>query len=162
MKPRFVQDYERCLLYTFLSCRNSECIKSVDALLFHNSLNIPTFIGRFLAEVTKQVLTDLEASKYQMAEYRISVYGRKQSENFLFIPVIPITGTPLSMETPPKSANSDRDLMKKLKGFEGLAMSIGNGHTDSIELRTENKLSQRFVSLFSFYINFCRFFFIFF
>ncbi|RYR18001.1 hypothetical protein Ahy_B03g062644 isoform C [Arachis hypogaea] len=36
--------------------------------------------GRFLAEVTKQVLTDLEASKYQMAEYRISVYGRKQSE----------------------------------------------------------------------------------
>ncbi|XP_020975347.1 AMP deaminase isoform X2 [Arachis ipaensis] len=36
--------------------------------------------GRFLAEVTKQVLTDLEASKFQMAEYRISVYGRKQSE----------------------------------------------------------------------------------
>ena len=66
------------------------------------------YTGRFLAEVTKQVLTDLEASKYQvccpcgmrffplyplhinaimlffsifqMAEYRISVYGRKQSE----------------------------------------------------------------------------------
>ncbi|XP_015575300.1 probable AMP deaminase [Ricinus communis] len=36
--------------------------------------------GRFLAEVTKEVLTDLEASKYQMAEYRISIYGRKQSE----------------------------------------------------------------------------------
>nr|XP_023883532.1 AMP deaminase-like isoform X1 [Quercus suber] len=36
--------------------------------------------GRFLAEVTKQVLVDLEASKYQMAEYRISIYGRKQSE----------------------------------------------------------------------------------
>lgn len=36
--------------------------------------------GRFLAELTKQVLSDLEASKYQMAEYRISVYGRKQSE----------------------------------------------------------------------------------
>ncbi|CAA0834717.1 AMP deaminase [Striga hermonthica] len=36
--------------------------------------------GRFLAEVTKQVLSDLEASKYQLAEYRISVYGRKQSE----------------------------------------------------------------------------------
>ncbi|RYR64959.1 hypothetical protein Ahy_A03g010976 isoform A [Arachis hypogaea] len=60
--------------------KNSECIKSVDALLFHNSLNVPTFTGRFLAEVTKQVLTDLEASKFQMAEYRISVYGRKQSE----------------------------------------------------------------------------------
>ncbi|XLT08811.1 hypothetical protein HN51_054604, partial [Arachis hypogaea] len=41
-------------------------------------LNVPTFTGRFLAEVTKQVLTDLEASKYQMAEYMISVYGRKQ------------------------------------------------------------------------------------
>ncbi|KAK7274693.1 hypothetical protein RIF29_15790 [Crotalaria pallida] len=36
--------------------------------------------GRFLAEITKQVLTDLETSKFQMAEYRISVYGRKQSE----------------------------------------------------------------------------------
>ncbi|KAL3654184.1 hypothetical protein CASFOL_003865 [Castilleja foliolosa] len=36
--------------------------------------------GRFLAEVTKQVLSDLEASKYQLAEYRISIYGRKQSE----------------------------------------------------------------------------------
>lgn len=36
--------------------------------------------GRFLAEVTKEVLSDLETSKYQMAEYRISVYGRKQSE----------------------------------------------------------------------------------
>ncbi|KAL8035646.1 hypothetical protein ABFX02_12G111100 [Erythranthe guttata] len=36
--------------------------------------------GRFLAEVTKQVLLDLEASKYQLAEYRISIYGRKQSE----------------------------------------------------------------------------------
>ncbi|RYQ91785.1 hypothetical protein Ahy_B09g097820 [Arachis hypogaea] len=45
-------------------------------------------------------------------------------------PAIPITGTPLSMETPPKSANSDQGLMKKLKGFGGLAMSIGNGHTD--------------------------------
>ncbi|GLT40015.1 hypothetical protein SLA2020_141750 [Shorea laevis] len=36
--------------------------------------------GRFLAEVTKEVLSDLEASKYQMAEYRISIYGRKESE----------------------------------------------------------------------------------
>ncbi|CAN0925839.1 Probable AMP deaminase [Linum grandiflorum] len=32
------------------------------------------------AEVTKEVLADLEASKYQMAEYMISIYGRKQSE----------------------------------------------------------------------------------
>ncbi|KAJ9543013.1 hypothetical protein OSB04_022720 [Centaurea solstitialis] len=36
--------------------------------------------GRFLAELTKQVFADLDASKYQMAEYRISIYGRKQSE----------------------------------------------------------------------------------
>ncbi|KAI4353380.1 hypothetical protein L6164_002336 [Bauhinia variegata] len=36
--------------------------------------------GRFLAEVTKEVFSDLTASKYQMAEYRISIYGRKQSE----------------------------------------------------------------------------------
>ncbi|RZC79990.1 hypothetical protein C5167_042573 [Papaver somniferum] len=36
--------------------------------------------GRFLAEVTREVLNDLEASKYQMAEYRVSIYGRKQSE----------------------------------------------------------------------------------
>ena len=69
-------------------------------------------LGRFLAELTKQVFSDLSASKYQvncqvgnlffvfsgtsylssfnfllycnvlcqMAEYRISIYGRKQSE----------------------------------------------------------------------------------
>ncbi|KAJ4816914.1 AMP deaminase [Rhynchospora pubera] len=36
--------------------------------------------GRFLAELTKEVFSDLVASKYQMAEYRISIYGRKQSE----------------------------------------------------------------------------------
>ncbi|XP_021685397.2 AMP deaminase isoform X2 [Hevea brasiliensis] len=36
--------------------------------------------GCFLAEVTKEVLSDLEASRYQMAEYRVSIYGRKQSE----------------------------------------------------------------------------------
>ncbi|KAL8509208.1 hypothetical protein ACS0TY_016404 [Phlomoides rotata] len=36
--------------------------------------------GRFLGELTKQVFTDLSASKYQMAEYRISIYGRKMSE----------------------------------------------------------------------------------
>ncbi|KAL0309985.1 UNVERIFIED_CONTAM: AMP deaminase [Sesamum radiatum] len=36
--------------------------------------------GRFLGEVSKQVFSDLETSKYQMAEYRISIYGRKMSE----------------------------------------------------------------------------------
>ncbi|CAJ1939946.1 unnamed protein product [Sphenostylis stenocarpa] len=53
---------------------------SVYTFRIHNGLRPPKFTGRFLAEVTKEVLTDLEASKYQMAEYRISVYGRKQSE----------------------------------------------------------------------------------
>lgn len=32
--------------------------------------------GRYLAEITKEVVSDLESSKYQMAEYRVSVYGR--------------------------------------------------------------------------------------
>lgn len=36
--------------------------------------------GRFLAELTKEVFTDLEASKYQHAEMRISIYGRKPVE----------------------------------------------------------------------------------
>ncbi|KAI1297780.1 AMP deaminase [Mortierella claussenii] len=36
--------------------------------------------GRYLAEITKEVISDLEQSKYQMAEYRISIYGRSESE----------------------------------------------------------------------------------
>eukprot|EP00494_Astrolonche_serrata_P029020 UN29287 len=36
--------------------------------------------GRFLAEVTKEVFNDLEEGKYQFAEYRLSIYGRKQGE----------------------------------------------------------------------------------
>ncbi|KAG0636083.1 hypothetical protein HOY80DRAFT_386128 [Tuber brumale] len=36
--------------------------------------------GRYLAEITKEVFQDLEASKYQMAEYRISIYGRAEDE----------------------------------------------------------------------------------
>lgn len=36
--------------------------------------------GRFLAELTREVMNDLEASKYQHAEYRISIYGRKRVE----------------------------------------------------------------------------------
>ena len=33
-----------------------------------------------MAELTREVISDLEASKYQMAEYRISVYGRSPHE----------------------------------------------------------------------------------
>jgi AMP deaminase len=36
--------------------------------------------GRFLAELTKEVFVDLESSKYQHTEYRISIYGRKAVE----------------------------------------------------------------------------------
>ncbi|KAF8975974.1 AMP deaminase [Entomortierella lignicola] len=36
--------------------------------------------GSYLAEITKEVISDLEQSKYQMAEYRISIYGRSESE----------------------------------------------------------------------------------
>ena len=35
---------------------------------------------RFLAELTKEVFNDLESSKYQHAEMRVSVYGRKAME----------------------------------------------------------------------------------
>ncbi|XP_004494783.1 common plant regulatory factor 1 isoform X2 [Cicer arietinum] len=55
----------------------------------------------------------------------------------------PATGTPLSIETPPKSSgNTDQGLMKKLKGFDGLAMSIGNGHVESAEPGSDSRLSQ--------------------
>jgi AMP deaminase len=36
--------------------------------------------GRFLAELTKEVFHDLEETKYQHTEYRISIYGRKPVE----------------------------------------------------------------------------------
>lgn len=49
----------------------------------------------------------------------------------------------LSIETPTKSSgNTDQGLMKKLKGFDGLAMSIGNSNA---ERGAENRLSQRLV-----------------
>ncbi|KAJ4413783.1 AMP deaminase [Gnomoniopsis sp. IMI 355080] len=36
--------------------------------------------GRYLAEITKEVIADLESSKYQMVEWRISIYGRSMDE----------------------------------------------------------------------------------
>ncbi|ODQ57975.1 hypothetical protein WICANDRAFT_16361, partial [Wickerhamomyces anomalus NRRL Y-366-8] len=36
--------------------------------------------GKYLADITKQVFSDLENSKYQMCEYRISIYGRSIDE----------------------------------------------------------------------------------
>ncbi|QCE00104.1 plant G-box-binding factor [Vigna unguiculata] len=62
-------------------------------------------------------------------------------------------GTPSSVDSPTKlSGNTDQGLMKKLKGFDGLAMSIGNCNAESAELGAENSLSQRFVDPNSFYM----------
>ncbi|KAF1951894.1 AMP deaminase [Byssothecium circinans] len=36
--------------------------------------------GRYLAEITKEVISDLESSKYQFVEWRISIYGRDIEE----------------------------------------------------------------------------------
>jgi AMP deaminase len=36
--------------------------------------------GRYLAELTREVFDDLEASKYQLVEYRLSIYGRSRDE----------------------------------------------------------------------------------
>jgi AMP deaminase len=36
--------------------------------------------GRYLAEITKEVISDLESSKYQMVEWRISIYGKSLDE----------------------------------------------------------------------------------
>ena len=36
--------------------------------------------GRYLAEVTKEVFGDLDISKYQLVEWRISIYGRNSDE----------------------------------------------------------------------------------
>ena len=36
--------------------------------------------GKFLAEVTREVISDLESSKYQMVEWRVSIYGKSLDE----------------------------------------------------------------------------------
>ncbi|ORX92910.1 AMP deaminase [Basidiobolus meristosporus CBS 931.73] len=36
--------------------------------------------GSYLAELTREVIGDLESSKYQLAEYRLSIYGRSAEE----------------------------------------------------------------------------------
>lgn len=36
--------------------------------------------GRYLAEITREIISDLEQGKYQMSEYRISIYGRNPDE----------------------------------------------------------------------------------
>lgn len=36
--------------------------------------------GQYFAEILKEVMADLEESKYQMAEPRLSIYGRSKNE----------------------------------------------------------------------------------
>lgn len=36
--------------------------------------------GRYLADITREVISDVESSKYQMVEWRVSVYGRNLQE----------------------------------------------------------------------------------
>lgn len=36
--------------------------------------------GKYLAEITKELYSELESSKYQCAEWRISIYGRSPDE----------------------------------------------------------------------------------
>lgn len=61
---------------------------------------------------------------------------------------------PSSMETPTKSSgNKDRGLVKKLKGFDVLEMSIGNGNAENAEGGADQSLNKRFVNnLFSFFL----------
>nr|XP_043622303.1 common plant regulatory factor 1-like [Erigeron canadensis]XP_043622304.1 common plant regulatory factor 1-like [Erigeron canadensis] len=55
-------------------------------------------------------------------------------------PGVPLP-SPMSIDSPAKSSgNSDRGLMKKLKGFDGLAMSIGNGNGDSAAGGNDNEM----------------------
>lgn len=64
----------------------------------------------------------------------------------LLLDVILQAVMPLRTETPTKSSgNSDRGLMKKLKGFDGLAMSIGSVNAESADDGAEHRLSQRCV-----------------
>ncbi|XP_059312532.1 transcriptional activator TAF-1-like isoform X2 [Lycium ferocissimum] len=52
-------------------------------------------------------------------------------------------GASLSLDASAKSSgNTDRGMMNKLKEFEGLAMSLGNGSADNVEGGTDNGHSQ--------------------
>lgn len=53
------------------------------------------------------------------------------------------------METPAKSSgNTDGGFVKKLKEFDGLAISIGNGNGEGTENETDRRMStDRFVEI---------------
>ncbi|XP_042030660.1 common plant regulatory factor 1-like isoform X2 [Salvia splendens] len=55
---------------------------------------------------------------------------------------VPMTGTAASVETAAKSSgNTDGGFVKKLKEFDGLAISIGNGNGDGTENETDRRKS---------------------
>ncbi|XP_051147712.1 common plant regulatory factor 1-like isoform X3 [Andrographis paniculata] len=58
------------------------------------------------------------------------------------IPLVMQAGTPLSVDATAKSpGNTDGGFVKKLKEFDGLAMSIGNGNAESAEGEAEHRQS---------------------
>ncbi|XP_073118773.1 common plant regulatory factor 1 isoform X2 [Henckelia pumila] len=58
-------------------------------------------------------------------------------------PGVHMAGTTLSMETPVKSpGNTDGGFVKKLKEFDGLSMSIGNGNDNSADDAADNEVTQ--------------------
>ena len=60
----------------------------------------------------------------------------------------------MSVETPTKSSGTtEKELVKKIKGFDALAMSIGNGNSEGV---SEQRMSHRFVNHFYFFC--CLFF----
>lgn len=54
------------------------CLPCIAQLVFDCPLRFLLGQGRYLAEVTAEVFRDLEASKYSLAEYRLSVYGKSK------------------------------------------------------------------------------------
>lgn len=52
----------------------------------------------------------------------------------------------MNMDSPAKSS-ADGGCAKKLKDFDGLAISIGNGNGNSTEHGSDHKLSDRFVEI---------------
>ncbi|KAG4915633.1 hypothetical protein JHK87_053190 [Glycine soja] len=70
---------------------------------------------------------------YWLCPVEVSIHKRNQLLDAFFLEDQGKLGF---VETPPKSyGNTDQGLMKKLKDFDGLAMSIGNGHAESAKRR---------------------------
>ncbi|XP_021898333.1 common plant regulatory factor 1-like [Carica papaya] len=68
---------------------------------------------------------------------------RNTHEGVYARPAASLNAVPLRIETPTKSSGiMDCSLMKKLKGFDGLAMSIGNGNANGPEGACEHGLSK--------------------